>query len=163
MEAKERSLSKQFQYTGEKLRQYLQQNNITYKEAAKILDIDKNTVGKAVRGGNLNVDILLHICNVFQMDVTDFFCCEITEESGKAINYYISSEFIKDANDSVAEEDFNYKKSKNYDDIEHYANDMFQDVDHALISLDEAYSECREKLESLFKVTLQKKAETENM
>ena len=65
MEAKERSLSKQFQYTGEKLRQYLQQNDITYKEAAKILDIDKNTVGKAVRGGNLNVDILLHFCNVF--------------------------------------------------------------------------------------------------
>ena len=162
MEAKERSLSKQFQYTGEKLRQYLQQNNITYKEAAKILDIDKNTVGKAVRGGNLNVDILLHICNVFQMDVTDFFCCEITEESGKTINYYISSEFIKDANDSVAEEDFNYKKSKNLQIVPPATNEAIEEDDHMLSSLEKAYSECREKLETILKEAIRTKAESDS-
>ena len=90
METKQRGSSKQFQYTGERLRQFLQHNGISYKEAASILSIDKNTVGKAVRGGNLNVDILLHICNVFQMDVTDFFCCEITDKDGLPRNYYIT-------------------------------------------------------------------------
>lgn len=63
-------------YTGEKLRAFLQRNGLSYKEAAAKLGIDKNTVGKAVRGGNLNIDILLLICNEYGLNMTDFFTIE---------------------------------------------------------------------------------------
>ena len=52
-------------YSGEKLKNFLHRKGISYKDAAKELGIDKNTVGKAVRGGNLNVDIILRICNIY--------------------------------------------------------------------------------------------------
>lgn len=162
METKQRGMSKQFQYTGERLRQFLQHNGISYKEAASILSIDKNTVGKAVRGGNLNVDILLHICNVFQMDVTDFFCCEITDKDGLPRNYYISSELIKDASGYVSEEMFNYKKSKNLQIVPPATNEAIEEVDHMLSSLEKAYSECREKLETILKEAIRTKAESDS-
>lgn len=63
-------------YTGEKFRNFLHRNGISYKEAAATLGIDKNTVGKAVRGGNMNVDILLRICNEYGLRMTDFFAVE---------------------------------------------------------------------------------------
>lgn len=63
-------------YTGEKFRNFLHRNGISYKEAAATLGIDKNTVGKAVRGGNMNVDILLRICNEYGLRMTDFFTVE---------------------------------------------------------------------------------------
>ena len=63
-------------YTGEKFRNFLHRNGISDKEAAATLGIDKNTVGKAVRGGNMNVDILLRICNEYGLRMTDFFAVE---------------------------------------------------------------------------------------
>lgn len=119
MRAKSEGLHMQFRYSGERFRQYLQRNKISYKEAARILSIDKNTVGKAARGGNLKVDILLHICNVFQMDVTDFFICVITDKDGLAKNYYISSKLIKKKTECVLEDEYNCEKSKNYDISDH--------------------------------------------
>ena len=46
-------------YTGDNFREFLQKRGITYKAAAADLKIDKNTIGKAVRGGNLNIGVLL--------------------------------------------------------------------------------------------------------
>ncbi len=63
-------------YTGKKLKALFQRRGISYKDAAARLGIDKNTVGKAVRGGNMNVDILLRICNEYGMPMTDFFAVE---------------------------------------------------------------------------------------
>ena len=60
-------------YSGVMFRTYLRQHNISYKEAAEVLGINKNTVGKAVRGGNLNINILLRICQVYGLDLRDFF------------------------------------------------------------------------------------------
>lgn len=158
MDTKGNSSSKEFHYTGDKLRQYLQHNGISYKEAAKILSIDKNTVGKAVRGGNLNIDILLHICNIFQMNVTDFFNCVITGEDGLTRNYYISSTLIKETAEYVSEEDFNYKKSKNSDLSDRPVDEIIEEVGEALSSLERAFNECREKLEAVRQEAIRKKS-----
>ncbi len=63
-------------YSGEKFRDFLAANHITYQEASNVLGIDKNTIGKAVRGGNLNTSILLKICNEYKLDLNDFFVAE---------------------------------------------------------------------------------------
>lgn len=60
-------------YSGERFRDFLAANHITYQEASNTLGIDKNTIGKAVRGGNLNTSILLKICNEYKLDLNDFF------------------------------------------------------------------------------------------
>ena len=60
-------------YTGDLLRKFLHQKGITYKEAAKELGLDKNTIGKAVRGGNMNINVLLTIANHWNLPITDFF------------------------------------------------------------------------------------------
>lgn len=60
-------------YSGERFRDFLAANHITYQEASNTLGIDKNTIGKAVRGGNLNTSILLKICNEYKLDLSDFF------------------------------------------------------------------------------------------
>ena len=161
MDTKGNNSSKEFHYTGDKLRQYLQHNGISYKEAAKILSIDKNTVGKAVRGGNLNIDILLHICNIFQMSVTDFFNCIITDKDGMARNYYISSTLIKESTECVSEDEFNYKKSKNYDISDRPLNEIIEEIGEALSSLEKAFNECREKLEAVRREAMRKKAASE--
>lgn len=54
----------------------MQRKGLSYNEAAATLGINKNTVGKAVRGGNLNVDILLLICNEYGLNIADFFVIE---------------------------------------------------------------------------------------
>lgn len=60
-------------YSGKKFKNFLLRNGISYKVAATQLGIDKNTVGRAVRGGNLSVDTLLLICNEYDLKVSDFF------------------------------------------------------------------------------------------
>ena len=151
MRAKSEGLHMQFRYSGERFRQYLQRNKISYKEAARILSIDKNTVGKAARGGNLKVDILLHICNVFQMDVTDFFICVITDKGGLAKNDYISSKLIKKKTECVLEDEYNCEKSKNYDISDHPLNEMIEELGNALSSLEKVFKECCEKIEAVHK------------
>ena len=59
-------------YTGDNFREFLQKRGITYKAAAADLKIDKNTIGKAVRGGNLNIGVLLKICNRYGLSIEDF-------------------------------------------------------------------------------------------
>ncbi len=61
-------------FTGEKLRQYLRRKGISYKMAAEQLGINKNTVAKVVRGGNVNVEVILKICNTYRLDVGDLIC-----------------------------------------------------------------------------------------
>lgn len=46
-------------YSGDRFRSYLERKDLTYAKASSILSINKNTIGKAVRGGNLYVDVLL--------------------------------------------------------------------------------------------------------
>ena len=113
-------------YTGNRFKSFLKRNSISYKEAADTLGIDKNTVGKAVRGGNLNVDIILRICNVYDMDITDFFVVVGSDGAACGADYYnsLSSEII--STQIVSEEDFSYnrfgQKSVTKEDIEESSN-----------------------------------------
>lgn len=63
-------------YSGNKFREFLSRRGITYQEASAFLGIDKNTIGKAVRGGNLNMSVLLTICNKYHLNISDFFIIE---------------------------------------------------------------------------------------
>lgn len=65
--------NKRLVYNGHNFREFLNRNRITYQEASSTLSIDKNTIGKAVRGGNLNTSILLKICNTYKLSLSDFF------------------------------------------------------------------------------------------
>ena len=47
---------KKLVYSGDSLRRFLHRKGLTYKDAAKELGLDKNTIGKAVRGGNMNIN-----------------------------------------------------------------------------------------------------------
>lgn len=152
MRAKSEGLHMQFRYSGERFRQYLQRNKISYKEAARILSIDKNTVGKAARGGNLKVDILLHICNVFQMDVTDFFCCDVVGADG--MKYYISLKLILEDSECVIEEAVGYKRAANHSLVAQPADKVIAEVDYLLLSFEKAYCECRGRLETVRKEAL---------
>lgn len=60
-------------YSGLQFKTFLKQHNISYKQAAEAIGVNKNTVGKVVRGGNLNTHILLRICQVYELDIRDFF------------------------------------------------------------------------------------------
>ena len=73
-------------YSGERFRDFLAANHITYQEASNVLGIDKNTIGKAVRGGNLNTAILLKICNEYKLDLSDFFIT-VDDELPSGVNY----------------------------------------------------------------------------
>lgn len=67
-------------YSGNKFREFLSRRGITYQEASAFLGIDKNTIGKAVRGGNLNMSVLLTICNKYHLCISDFFVTEPDNE-----------------------------------------------------------------------------------
>lgn len=149
MDTEENSSSKEFHYTGDRLRRYLQRRGISYKEAAQILSIDKNTVGKAVRGGNLNVDILLHICNIFQMNVTDFFSCEAADENGIRQNYYIRSMLVKEDDECVSEGGFRYGKSEKIVAADFSVDEVIASVDLALSMLEKTFNDCRAQLEAM--------------
>ncbi len=64
-------------FSGECFRRFLIRNRLTYLAAAKLLDLDKNTVGKVARGGNTSIAVLLRIVNHFGIPVEKFFVeCE---------------------------------------------------------------------------------------
>lgn len=100
-------------YSGEKFKNFLQRRNISYKEASENLGIDKNTVGKAVRGGNLNIDIILRICNIYGLCIYDFFKHIDSENREDDTNYYFSPNKELNSISHSAEPQLNYKKSKN--------------------------------------------------
>lgn len=84
-------IKSQLIYDGSKLREFLLKNKMTYQDASERLDIDKNTIGKAVRGGNLNTSILLKICNEFNLNLMDFFT--FVEEKDNKENLSISNPY----------------------------------------------------------------------
>ncbi|HIX27687.1 MAG TPA: helix-turn-helix domain-containing protein [Candidatus Barnesiella excrementigallinarum] len=106
---------KKLVYSGEKLRRFLHREGLTYKDAAQELGLDKNTIGKAVRGGNMNINVLLSIANNWNIPITDFFTFVNQEECEG--NYFISPDKYR-ANEnrdvSTVEEDSKiYKNIKN--------------------------------------------------
>lgn len=105
---------KKLVYTGDLLRKFLHRKGITYKEAAKELGLDKNTIGKAVRGGNMNINVLLTIANHWNLPITDFFTLISNDECREA--YFISPNpyvFEEKSSDSISNESFNtYKNIK---------------------------------------------------
>ena len=48
MDDKNRERNAQWVYSGEELKRFLKLHNISYKEAAAVLGIDKNTVGMSL-------------------------------------------------------------------------------------------------------------------
>ena len=106
---------KKLVYTGDLLRRFLHRNGLTYKEAAKELGLDKNTIGKAVRGGNMNINVLLNIANHWNLPISDFFTVIDDEENREA--YFISPKpyaIEQDESSSIAADFYKrYKKIKN--------------------------------------------------
>ena len=98
---------KKLVYSGDSLRRFLHRKGLTYKDAAKELGLDKNTIGKAVRGGNMNINVLLSIANRWNFPITEE--CEET--------YFISPNKYNNnsANDNllVSEDSKIYKNIKN--------------------------------------------------
>lgn len=84
------AVTKKIVYSGDKFREYLTRHRITYQEASVQLGIDKNTIGKAVRGGNLNLNVLLTICNFYGLDISEFFKTETSSDRNNK-NYPDSS------------------------------------------------------------------------
>lgn len=106
-------------YSGAHFRQYLQRKDISHKQAAEELGIDKNTVGKAVRGGNLNVDIILRICNTYELSVIDFFILEGKEgEETEVLDNADYKNSLDHEDISCSEDEFKYKKCKISDVID---------------------------------------------
>lgn len=136
-------------YTGERFKTFLHRHGISYKDAAEQLCIDKNTVGKAVRGGNMNVDIILRICNTYGMQITDFFKVVGRDENGKEISYYFSTEAELLSEISAGENDFNYKKCENNDIRLSVIADIMEDSQQKIDTLVEAYNNCRQSLSEL--------------
>ncbi len=102
-------------YSGIKFREFLSRRGITYQEASAFLGIDKNTIGKAVRGGNLNMSVLLTICNMYHLNIADFFVLEHDGEENQthenSINPILSDN--KQVLSSVSKNSRNIKFLKN--------------------------------------------------
>ena len=99
---------KKLVYSGDSLRRFLHRKGLTYKDAAKELGLDKNTIGKAVRGGNMNINVLLSIANHWNFPITDFFIFVNQEECEET--YFISPNKY---NLLVSEDSKIYKNIKN--------------------------------------------------
>lgn len=92
------AVTKKIVYSGDKFREYLNRHKITYQEASLQLGIDKNTIGKAVRGGNLNLNVLLTICNFYGLDISEFFKSEILSDKNSG-GYPASVSFVRSFQD----------------------------------------------------------------
>ena len=107
---------KKLVYSGDSLRRFLHRKGLTYKDAAKELGLDKNTIGKAVRGGNMNINVLLSIANHWNFPITDFFIFVNQEECEET--YFISPNKYNNnsANDNllVSEDSKIYKNIKKF-------------------------------------------------
>lgn len=93
------AVTKKIVYSRDKFREYLNRHKITYQEASLQLGIDKNTIGKAVRGGNLNLNVLLTICNFYGLDISEFFKSETL--SDKNSGGYPASVSLSDLSKTV--------------------------------------------------------------
>lgn len=80
-------------YTGTPLKQYLQHHHLSYQVASRQLGINKNTLSKAIKGGNLGIALLLHISNQYKIEISRFFKREeLIEDDNDAIVKGISLE-----------------------------------------------------------------------
>ena len=138
-------------YTGVKLKNYLQRSDLSYKDAAEELGIDKNTVGKAVRGGNLNIDIILRICNTYGLNIYDFFEQVDLDNSDSVTDHYFSSDDELSATSISAEPDLIYKKSKKSDS-------QVEDFSRELEQMQLLVTELSEKLNNSYKILDELKA-----
>ena len=140
---------KKLVYSGDKFRQFLQRYNISYKDAAETLGIDKNTVGKAVRGGNMNVDIILRICNTYNLNIVDFFKSLEPDEAIEIENYYLSSDEEPLSSSAVSEPIERYKKCENFNGDIDEIFDIISQSNAQLRELASQYEKSREKLEEI--------------
>ncbi len=129
-------------YSGRRFIRFLQRNRISYKEPAEKLSIDKNTVGKAVRGGNLNIDIVLRICNVYGMRITDFFM--LTDENDA--DYYLGFDEETTDADNLSEEEVCYKKCEKISERIAAISDIVEKSKQMLTDLTRQYDECDQLL-----------------
>lgn len=142
---------KRLEYSGEKFRQFLQRHSISYKDAAETLGIDKNTVGKAVRGGNMNIDIILRICNTYNLKITDFFKECDGENGDEGVNYYISPDADNSPPTLLLEPASNYKKCEKFEGDISTVLDVITQSNSQLIELASKYEESRRMLETISK------------
>lgn len=117
--------NKRLVYSGDLLRKFLHRKKLTYKDAAKELGLDKNTIGKAVRGGNMNISVLLNIANRWNFPITDFFAFVSDDENGEthfiSPNPYIAQ--MGDEDTIAAESVKMYKNTKRYATTEKQISD----------------------------------------
>ena len=139
-------------YSGSRFKSYLKRNKISYKDAADELGIDKNTVAKAVRGGNLNIDVILRICNVYHLDITDLFMKSDSEGRLLNANYYLSTGDFRGLPPLNADDSGKYKKCEKFDEQVKIVSNL---IDHSKSVLDELakqYDECRRVLDEMIKL-----------
>ncbi len=136
-------------YTGERLKLFFQLHGISYKQAAADLHIDKNTVGKAVRGGNLNIDIILQICNVYGLKITDFFKVVQECKTAEGETYYISLDTEGLDNKMLAEDNNEYKKCEKSDYRLDALSELMKDGGQKLDALMDIYKHCQEALDAI--------------
>lgn len=134
-------------YSGAKFREFLSRRGITYQEASAYLGIDKNTIGKAVRGGNLNMSVLLTICNKYHLNISDFFVSEYGEGEETYENRFRSySDASSPALSAVSEEFEKYKISKK---TPFSFEDLLASKDHEIALLREMNELYKERLEMM--------------
>ncbi len=124
-------------YTGEQFKLFLQRHGISYKQAAADLHIDKNTVGKAVRGGNLNIDIILQICNVYGLKIKDFFTVVSSCETAEGMDGKM-----------VAEDCNRYMKCGTSSQLE-ALSELMKDGGKKLDALMDIYKQCQDTLDAI--------------
>ena len=135
-------------YSGAKFREFLLRRGITYQDAAAYLGIDKNTIGKAVRGGNLNMSVLLTICNKYHLSITDFFISEPGEEESQSYENRLNSSpvGVSEHLSTVSEEFEKYKISKK---SPFSFEDLLSSKDHEIALLREMNELYKVRLESM--------------
>lgn len=107
-------------FSGEKFKEFLNKRSLTYIDAASQLKINKNTVGKAARSGNINVDVLLTICNTYKIPIDLFFKEEVDNENhdeNQENSLYTEgpAEILHTGN--VADDYAYYKKSEEFEKL----------------------------------------------
>lgn len=149
MDSQNNAVPQKYVYTGERLKLYFQRHGISYKQAAEDLHIDKNTVGKAVRGGNLNIDIILQICNVYELKITDFFKLVKVYEDSEGKTYYISSDDDRSGTSTVADADCEYKKCEKSELQLDALMALMKDGSQKLDTLMAIYKHCQDSLNAI--------------
>ncbi len=148
MDGNSKQNSKVIVYSGERFKVFLRRHGISYKEAAETLGIDKNTVGKVVRGGNMNIEILLKICNAYGLRISDFFLM-VDKDTISDSSYFIGSDFEGSLVRFVAEEEFNYKKREKFEHILQHFSVLLEESAQSVASMNKIYEECRHMLDEI--------------